>query len=110
MDFLTSTILSGIAYDVIKCGVLMTTDNLKDRLRDWIIDDYALSVLAGELNKLSLTDEMSESAIERKILASTELISLLENIKPISEGNTTIQSHSGSGDNVGRDKIIHQGR
>jgi len=32
MDFFTSTILSGIAYDVIKCGVLMTTDNLKDRL------------------------------------------------------------------------------
>ncbi|MGZ8152658.1 MAG: GapS6a family protein [Methylovulum sp.] len=110
MDFLTSTILSGIAYDVIKCGVLMTTDNLKDRLRDWIIDDYALSVLAGELNKLSLTDEMSESAIERKILSSTELISLLENIKPISEGNTIIQSHSGSGDNVGRDKVIHRGR
>lgn len=110
MDFLTSAILSGIAYDVIKCGVLMTTDNLKDRLRDWIIDDYALSMLAGELNKLSLTDEMSESAIERKILSSAELVSLLETIKPISEGNTIIQSHSGSGDNVGRDKVIYRGR
>ena len=107
MDFLTSTILSGIAYDVIKCGMLLTADNLKDRLRDWIIDDSALTVLTGELNKLSLTNEMSESAIERKIVASSELISLLENIKPVSESNTIIQSHSGSGDNVGRDKIIH---
>lgn len=107
MDYLTETILSGIVYDVIKCGVLMTTDNLKDRLRDWIIDDSSLSVLAGELNKLSLTDEMSESAIERKILASSELISLIENIKPMAESNTIIQSHSGSGDNVGRDKIIN---
>jgi len=110
MDFLTSTILSGIAYDVLKCGVLLTTDNLKDRLKEWIIDDSSLSMLTGELNKLSLTDEMSESAIERKILSSTELISLLENIKPISEGNTIIQSHSGSGDNVGRDKVIHRRR
>lgn len=110
MDFLTSTILSGIAYDILKCGMLLTTDNLKDRLREWIVDDSALPALAGELNKLSLTNEMSESAIEKKILASPELFSLLENIKPIAEGNTIIQSHSGSGDNVGRDKIIHRGR
>ena len=110
MDFLTSTILSGIAYDVLKCGMLLTTDNLKDRLRDWIIDDSTLPALAGELKKLSLTNEMSESAIERKIITSPELISLLENIKPMSEGNTIIQYHNGSGDNVGRDKIINQGR
>jgi len=107
MDFLASSILSGIAYDIIKCGMLLTADNVKDRLRGWIIDDPTLSVLAGELNKLSLTDEMSEAAIERKILASPELISLLENIKPVAESNTIIQSHSGSGDNIGRDKIIH---
>jgi len=110
MDFLTSTILSGIAYDLLKCGFLLTADNLKDRLKEWVIDDSSLSVLANEINKLSLTDEMSESSIEKKILASPELISLLENIKPIAEGNTIIQSHSGSGDNVGRDKVIHQGR
>jgi hypothetical protein len=110
MDFLTSTILSGVAYDMIKCGVLLTADNLKYQLRGWIIDDASLPVLAGELNKLNLTDEMSESAIERKIITSSELISLLENIKPVAESNTIIQSHSGSGDNIGRDKIIHQGR
>ena len=107
MDFLTSTILSGIAYDVLKCGMLLTADNLKDRLRDWVIDDSILSALASELKGLGLTDEMSESAIEKRIIASPELILLLENIKPMSEGNTIIQYHNGSGNNVGRNKIIH---
>jgi hypothetical protein len=107
MEFLTSAILSGIAYDIIKCGMQLTADNLQDGLREWVINDSLVSVLTTELNKLGLTNEMSESAIERKILTSNELISLIENIKPISEGNTIIQSHSGSGDNVGRDKIIH---
>jgi hypothetical protein len=53
---------------------------------------------------------MSETVIERKISDSYELQKLLENIKPASEGNTIIQHHSGSGDNIGRDKIIHSGK
>lgn len=105
MDFLTASILSGIAYDAIKHGMMLTTDNLKDRLRDWLMDDSVLFKLSSELEKLSLTDDMSESAIEKRISASPELISILENIKPAVESNTIIQSHSGSGDNIGRDKI-----
>ncbi|HEY8035089.1 MAG TPA: hypothetical protein VIF37_05830 [Methylobacter sp.] len=110
MDFLTGAILSGIAYDIIKCGVILSTDELKERLRNWVIGDYELLALTNELNKLELTDEMSETAIERRILASPELKQLLENIKPASECNTIIQHHSGSGDNIGRDKIIHSGK
>lgn len=105
MEFLTATVLSGIAYDIIKCGVLLTAENLKNRLGDWIIDGSKLSMLAIELNKLSLSNEMSELAIERKINDSSELMSLIKNIKPASESYTVIQSHSGSGDNVGRDKL-----
>jgi len=87
--------------------MLLTTENLKNRAREWIIDDSTLIVLSGELNKLSLTESMSESAIEQRIAATPELLSLIKNIKPVRESNTIIQSHSGTGDNVGRDKIIN---
>ncbi len=110
MDFLTGAILSGIAYDMIKFSVMLSTDELKERLKGWIISDSELLVLANELKKLELTNEMSETAIERKISDSYELQKLLDNIKPASEGNTIIQHHSGSGDNIGRDKIIHSGK
>lgn len=109
-EFLTGAILSGIAYDVMKCGVVMSIDELKQRLKGWLISDSEILVLADELNKLELTTEMSETAIERKISSSHELQKLIKNIKPASEGNTIIQHHSGSGDNVGRDKIIHSGK
>jgi len=109
-EFLTGAILSGIAYDVMKCGVALSVDELKQRLKGWLISDSEIIVLADELKKLDLTDEMSETAIERKIAASSELKQLLENIKLDSEGNTIIQHHSGSGDNIGRDKIIHSGK
>ncbi|WP_019865943.1 GapS6a family protein [Methylovulum miyakonense] len=109
-EFLTSTVLSGITYDIIKCGAMLGVDDLKQRLRGWVISDIELAAMTYELNKLELTDEMSETAIERKITASAELNQLIENIKPSSESNTIIQHHSGSGDNVGRDKIIHRGK
>jgi hypothetical protein len=109
-EFLTSTILSGIAYDIMKCGVALSLDELKQRLKGWLICDSELVVLTTELNNIELSDEMSETAIERKIAASSELKQLLEKIKPVSESKTIIQHHSGSGDNIGRDKIIHSGK
>ncbi len=109
-EFLIGAVLSGIAYDIMKCGAILGVDDLKQRLRGWVISDSELIAMTYALNKLELTDEMSEIAIERKIVASDELKQLLENIKPATEGNTIIQHHSGSGDNVGRDKITHSER
>lgn len=109
-EFLTGAILSGIAYDVMKCGVALSVDELKKRLKSWLISDSELLALVDEMKKLELTDEMSETAIQRKISSSCELQELIKNIKPALEGNTIIQHHSGSGDNIGRDKIIHSGK
>lgn len=56
---------------------------------------------------LELTSDLSESAIEKKLLTSPEIKMLIEKIQPVSSENIIIQNHSGSGDNVGRNKIIH---
>ncbi|NOV29050.1 hypothetical protein [Methylomonas sp. ZR1] len=109
-EFLTATILSGIAYDVMKCGVVLSIDELKQRLKGWLISDTEIVILTDELKNLELTNQMSETAIERRILDSHQIQSIIKNIKPASEGNTIIQHHSGSGDNIGRDKIIHSGK
>lgn len=109
-EFLTATVLSGIAYDIIKCGAMLSVDDLKQRLRGWLISDSELAAITYELNKLELTDEMSEAAIERKITASAELKQLLEKIKPVSAGITINQNHSGIGDIIGRDKILNYGK
>lgn len=104
MEFLSSVILSGIVYDMLKHQVSITATSIKEKLKDWVIDEAVAPALAEQIEKLSLNDEMSEKAIERKLLDSGEIQQILSSIKP---NNTTVimQNHSGNGDNVGGNKI-----
>lgn len=105
MDFFTAAVLSGAVYDLTKRQIKLTADNLKNKLSDWLLDDKTASTMASGLDKLQLSDELSEIAIERRIEKSEELVKLMNTIKP---NNTTItQTHSGSGDNVAGNKTIN---
>lgn len=105
MEFLSAAILSGFVYDMLKHSVSITTTSIKEKLKGWIVDEAVAPALAEEIEKLSLNDEMSEKAIERKLLDSCEIQQILSSIQP---NNTTVitQNHSGTGDNVGGNKII----
>lgn len=104
MGFLSSAILSGFVYDMLKHKVSITATSIKEKLKGWIVDEAVAPALAEKIEKLSLNDEMSESAIERRLLDSSEIQQILSSIKP---NNTTVitQNHSGIGDNVGGNKI-----
>ncbi|HFQ5303478.1 GapS6a family protein [Vibrio vulnificus] len=108
MDFLTSTLLSGVLYDGFKKGLVITSDFLKEKLQGWLFDDELLEKLAEQVNALELQD-YGEHVIERKLSESGELQEILKLIK--SEQNTTIgsvtQNHSGSGDNILGNKTVY---
>ncbi|UHJ62810.1 hypothetical protein [Vibrio furnissii] len=108
MDFLTSTLLSGVLYDGFKKGLAITSDFLKEKLQGWLFDDELLEKLAEQVNALELQD-YGEHVIERKLSESGELQEILKLIKP--EQNTTIgsvtQNHSGSGDNIVGNKTVY---
>ncbi|MGI2160963.1 GapS6a family protein [Shewanella oncorhynchi] len=108
MDFLTSSVLSGMLYDGFKEGIAITTDFLKGKLQGWLVDDALLDKLTEKVNALELRD-YGEHVIERELKKSLELQNILKQIKP--EQNTNIgsvtQSHSGSGDNVVGNKTVH---
>lgn len=106
MDFLSSTILSGFLYDMLKNKVALSAENIKLKLRDWAIDELFAPTFSEEVNKLNLNNEMSESAIEKRIKQNPTLMELLTSIKRAKNSTTIIQHHSGRGDNIGRDKII----
>lgn len=108
MDFLTSTLLSGVLYDGFKKGLAITSDFLKEKLQGWLFDDELLEKLAEKVNALELQD-YGEHVIERKLSESGELQEILKLIKP--EQNATIgsvtQNHSGSGDNIVGNKTVY---
>ena len=99
MDFLTSTILSGLLYDGFKSGALLTIDLLKEKLTGWIFDEEPLHELTHKLESMHL-DDLSEHAIERKINEASEIQSYLQKIIPEKNQSSVTQNHYGSGDNV----------
>jgi uncharacterized membrane protein YheB (UPF0754 family) len=107
MDFISAAILSGIVYDTLKQGVSVTSEIIKDKLKEWVITEEVSKAITSEIHKLELTDEMSESAIEKRINNSPELQSILSEIKRETNIKITNQYHTGSGDNVAGNKIIN---
>lgn len=105
MPFLTEVIVAGVLYDLLKHGSKLTAQNIKEKLRGWVLGEKEVQQIAAEVQKLELSDEMSEKAIQNKISSSEDLMKLLQVVKPST--TTIIQTHSGTGDNIGRDKIIN---
>lgn len=51
IDFLTSAVLGGIAYDFIKVSGKIAVDDLKARLKNWLLDDRDLETIAQIVNE-----------------------------------------------------------
>jgi len=107
MEYLASVVLSGFLYDMLKHGVSVTSDTVKTKLKDWAIDEVVAPALSEEISKLNLTDELSESAIEKRISQAPNLVELINSIKKHQTVTNIVQSHGGNGDNIGRDKITN---
>lgn len=108
MEFLSSTLLSGMLYDGFRKGVDITNNFLREKLQGWLIDDELLTKLTKQVNALDLQN-YGERIIEKKLTESPELQEILTHIRP--DQNTNIgsvsQSHSGSGDNVVGNKTVY---
>lgn len=105
MDILTTAILSGVVYDLLKHQLTLTSENIKLRLKDWLITDSQGEIISTELNNIELSDKMSEKLLSNKIASSQAIISTLKQVKQ-KINNTNIQNHSGSGDNVAGNKNV----
>lgn len=82
MDFLTSTVLSGISWDAIKYTGNVTSKYLKEKLGDWIVDDEKLGELASKINDLPDAYKKNEKFLELAIQEDENLQELLKNIYP----------------------------
>lgn len=105
-DVITTSILASTIYDILRHSLTLSGTNLKNRLKDWLIDDSTLAALENHVSALNLNSDMSESAIEKKLLSSDGLPEIIQQIKP-NNTTTIVQSHSGTGDNVAGNKVIN---
>lgn len=105
MEPITTAILARGIYELLQSGITWSKDALKERLQTIVANEVKAELLAQNLQSLDVNKDMSESAIEKKIAVSSEITEILKTVtdKDIVSIN---QHHTGSGDNVGRDKII----
>lgn len=108
MEPITTAILARGIYDFIQAGISWSKGAIEEKLRTLISDEVKAAKLAEELQEIEVNDEMSAKAIERKIDLNPEIIEILKSIKP-EERVSIHQVHTGSGDNVGRDKNVSKG-
>ena len=113
MDFITTGVIASTVYDLLKNGLKLSAGVLKDRLAQWIKEDVVAEAVAGELSKLGLHDGLSEKAISQQLDQSQAISTLIRDInaKAVLVAPSTIttvnQTHNGSGDNVGGNKIVN---
>jgi len=101
MNFLTAAILSGVLYDLLKKGTSLTIGALKAALQEWIVEEETLEKICS----MEIDRSMSEYAIQGTIEKDSELSAILSRTFKKEERAYISQTHSGTGDNVGRDKI-----
>lgn len=112
MDPITTGIIASATYDILKNGLKLRAQILKEHLGQWLKEDIVAEAVAEELRKIDINDEMSETAISRRLERSPGIIRLIDDINVQSEAfapsaiNNVQQTHSGSGDNVAGNKIV----
>lgn len=94
-------IIAGVIYDVLKVSGSFVWDQVRAKLPKTIsLNDTQEKELPVLLEKLDLNSDMSESAIQRKIENSSEIMALIQSIQVSPQiQNTITQNHSGEGDN-----------
>ncbi|SGZ10058.1 Putative uncharacterized protein [Moritella viscosa] len=98
MELITSSILGGIIYDIVKEGIAITKDSLGEQLKKWAAESIAPN-LAEALLDIEVTSMMSEKAIELELEKNKTIVALLAQIKTSSQG-AVHQEHTGSGHNL----------
>lgn len=104
---MTAAILSGIVYDMIKKSIVVSAETLQSQMTGWIVNEVLTKSIAIEVNKIEELNFLGEKGLERDFIKNEKLMELLKEIKLDKNSTTINQTHYGSGDNVGRDKIIN---
>jgi len=105
MEPITTAILARGIYDLIQASVSWSKDALKEKLRTFINDETKVEELAQKIEKIDVNEDMSQKAIEKKLMIDPEILEIIRSIKDEEKVNVK-QQHFGSGDNVARDKIV----
>jgi hypothetical protein len=92
MDFLTSTILSGVAWDGIKLSGKVTVGFLKDKLRGWLIGEDDIEKIVDKLNAIPEGYKKNVKFLEAAIEEDQQLLQLINKIQQRQDTQINLQN------------------
>lgn len=110
MGFLTSSILSGVAWDSIKRFGKVSIDKLKEGLKEWILDEQSYETIVNKINSAPEIIKKTEGLLKEYIDSEEVIKKILTNAKStnslIQSGNTYENSLNQQGN---RNTMINNG-
>ncbi|HII4492838.1 hypothetical protein WHY64_10735 [Clostridium perfringens] len=100
MEFLTSTVLSGIAWDQIKKFGQITGEYLKGKLTDYVVNDEICEKIASHINNIDAPYKKNEHFFLGSIEEDKELLNILKTIKPAKNIGQNLIGNSMNGSSV----------
>ena len=107
---LTSAVLGTVLAGLIKDGIVLTGKSIKDKLVGYLVSDEQANDISEKVKQFQGDlEDFSEKKFEKEIDKDLELKSILASISTDTDQSHAIirQKHSGSGDNVGGNKITY---
>ncbi|MEN8907206.1 MAG: hypothetical protein ABF289_14720 [Clostridiales bacterium] len=81
MDFLTATVLSGVAWDLIKHGGSLTSSKLKNSLKNWILKDEDYEIITKKINDAPETFKKNQNYLEIFLKEDGQIKEILSHAK-----------------------------
>lgn len=108
---LTSAVLGTVLAGLIKDGIILTGKSIKDQLVGYTVSDKQANDISEKVNQFEGDlEDFSEKKFEKEIEKNPDLKSILASISTVTDQShaTITQNHSGSGDNIGGNKITYK--
>lgn len=90
MSELTISILSNAVWELLKKGVKLSSEYIRQKLSDWLLNDEQLEKIKDIVNEVPVEYTISEGLLREYLSLNSELVKMLSNIK---SSEITVNQH-----------------
>jgi hypothetical protein len=81
LEFLTTTVVSGVLYDIIKTGAKLTVEAIKEKFRGWLLTDTDLTKITERVNTAPDMAKSSSKYLEAFLEENADLLGIIKSAR-----------------------------
>ena len=90
MGELTTSILSNVVWELLKKGVKLSSEYIRQKLSNWLLNDEQIEKIKDIVNEVPVEYTISEGLLREYLSLNNELVKMLSNIK---SSEITVNQH-----------------